>query len=194
MSYSTVGLRGKKRVGLTALITALLLGWSLGMSIAAEPTSRLQAEAEIRKLTICYAHGTDAIGRGEVAAGRAIYQPCFTKDATFSVVFPNGQIEERTGSDAWADFVATVFRGAGYMSTQHLIGTISIEVQDKRATMSTYLHATHVLPNGSIDIANGTYEDSVVKTEEGWRMQSRKLTLITFLNLAPTAPHPRSEE
>ena len=109
MSCSTVGLRGKKRVVLTVLIAALLLSWSLGLSIAAEPARRLQDRADIRKLTICYAHGTDAIGRGDVAAGRAIYQPCFTKDATFSVVFPNGQIEERTGSDAWADFVATVF-------------------------------------------------------------------------------------
>ena len=191
MSHSTL-IRGKSSIMLIALITAVVLSWPRG--VAAEPASRLQDVADIRKLTICYAHGTDAIGRGDGAAGRAIYQPCFTKDATFSVVFPNGQIEERTGSDAWADFVATVFQGAGYTSTQHLIGTISIAVQDKSATMSTYLHATHVLPNGSMDIANGTYEDSVVKTAEGWRIQSRRLTLITFLNLAPTAPHPRSEE
>ena len=193
MSRSTV-MRGKRRIVLITLTTAIVLSWTLGSSLAAEQTSRLQDEADIRNLTICYAHGTDAIGRGDVAAGRAIYQPCFTKDAAFSVVFPNGQIEERTGSDAWADFVASVFQGAGYTSTQHLLGTISIAVQDKSATMSTYLHATHVLPNGSMDIANGTYEDSVVKTAEGWRIQSRKLTLITFLNLASTAPHPRSEE
>ena len=193
MSCSTV-VRGKRSIVLTVLITAFLLSWPLGPSVAAEPADRLQDEADIRNLTICYAHGTDAIGRGDVTAGRAIYQPCFTKDASFSVVFPNGQIEERTGSDAWADFVATVFQGAGYTITQHLLGTISIEVQDTSATMSTYLHATHVLPNGSMDIANGTYKDSVVKTEEGWRIQSRRLTLITFLNVAPTAPHPRSEE
>ena len=192
MSCSTV-MRGKRSIVLTVLIAAVL-SWPLGLSVAAEPTSRLQNEADIRKLTICYAHGTDAIGRGDVAAGKAIYQPCFTKDAAFSVVFPNGQQEKRTGSDAWADFVASVFQGAGYTSTQHLLGTISIELQDKSATMSTYLHATHVLPNGSMDIANGTYEDTVVQTEEGWRIQSRRLTLITFLNLAPTAPHQRSEE
>lgn len=193
MSCSTV-MRGKRSIVLTALITAIVLSWPLGSSLAAEPTSRLQDEADIRKLTLCYAHGTDAIGRGDVEAGRAIYQPCFTKDATLSAAFPNGQQETRTGSDAWADFVASVFQGAGYTSTQHLIGNISIEVQDTSATMSTYLHATHVLPNGSMDIANGTYEDTVVKTEAGWRIQSRKLTLITFLNLAPTAPHPRSAE
>ncbi len=191
MSHSTV-IRGKRSILLIALITAIVLSWPPG--VAAEQTGGLQDATDIRKLTLCYAHGTDAIGRGDVAVGKAIYQPCFTKDATFSVVFPNGQQEKRTGSDAWADFVATVFQGAGYTSTQHLLGTISIEVQDKNATMSTYLHATHVLPNGSMDIANGTYEDTVVKTEEGWRIQSRKLTLITFLNLAPTAPHPRSEE
>ena len=193
MSCSTV-IRGKRKIVLITLTTAIVLNWALGSSVAAEQTSRLQDEVDIRNLTICYAHGTDAIGWGDVAAGRAIYQPCFTKDATFSVVFPNGQQEKRTGSDAWSDFVASVFQGAGYTSTQHLIGTISIEVQDKSATMSTYLHATHVLPNGSIDIANGTYEDTVVKTEEGWRIQSRKLTLLTFLNLAPTASHPMSEE
>ncbi len=193
MSCSTV-VGGKRRIVLTVLITAFLLSWSSGSSVAAEPTSRLQAEADIRKLTLCYAHGTDAIGRGEVAAGKATYRPCFTKDATFSAVFPNGQEEKRTGSDAWADFVASVFQGAGYTNTQHLVGTISIAVQDTSATMSTYLHATHVLPNGSMDIANGTYEDTVVKTEEGWRIQSRRLTLITFLNVAPTAPHTRSEE
>lgn len=191
MSHSTV-IRGKRSILLIALITALVLSWPPG--VAAEQPGGLQDAVDIRKLTICYAHGTDAIGRGDVAAGRAIYQPCFTKDATLSAAFPNGQEEKRTGSDAWADFVASVFQGAGYTSTQHLIGTISIEVQGKSATMSTYLHATHVLPNGSMDIANGTYEDTVVKTEEGWRIQSRKLTLITFLNLAPTAPHPRSEE
>ena len=193
MSCSTV-IRGKSKLMPAALITALVLSWPLGPSVAAEQTSRLQDEADIRKLTICYAHGTDAIGRGDVAAGKAIYQPCFTKDASFSAAFPNGQEEKRTGSDAWADFVASVFQGAGYTSTQHLLGTISIAVQDTIATMSTYLHATHVLPNGSIDIANGTYEDTVVKTEAGWRIQSRRLTLITFLNVAPTAPHPRSEE
>lgn len=193
MSYPKV-IHRKRRSVLIALLAAFLLNWSPGPSVAAEPTSWLRDKADIRRLTICYAHGTDAIGRGDVAAGKAIYQPCFTKDATFSVVFPNGQGEKRTGSDAWADFVATVFQGAGYTNTQHLIGTISIEVQDKSATMSTYLHATHVLPNGSIDVANGTYEDSVVKTNEGWQIQSRRLTLITFLNVAPRAPHPRSEE
>ena len=125
MSHSTL-IRGKSSIMLIALITAVVLSWPRG--VAAEPASRLQDVADIRKLTICYAYGTDAIGRGDVAAGRAIYQPCFTKDATFSVIFPNGQEEERTGSDAWADFVATVFQGAGYTSTQHLIGTISIEV------------------------------------------------------------------
>ncbi len=190
----SIAVRGKKRVVLISLIAALLPSLPPGPSLAGESTCRLQDEGDIHKLTVCYAHGTDAIGRGEGATGRAIYQPCFTKDATFSVVFPNGQIEERTGSDAWADFVTTVFQSAGYISTQHLIGTVSIEVQDKRARMSTYLYATHVLSNGSIDIANGTYEDTVVKTEAGWQIQSRKLTLITFLNLVPTTPHLRSEE
>ena len=141
--------------------------------------------ADIRKLTICYAHGTDAIGRGDLEAGKALYQACFTKDAAFAAFFPDGRGEKRIGPEAWADFVLSVFKNAGYTVTQHLLGTIDIEVKGETATMNTYLHATHVLPNGSIDVANGTYTDEVVKTPGGWRIRSRTLTLITFLNLAP---------
>ena len=160
---------------------------SASLSTASDKTSRLQDEAVIRKLSLCYAHGTDAIGRGDKEAGKTIYQPCFTKDAAFTATFPNGQSETRKGSMAWADFVDSVFKKAGYTSTQHLLGNISIQIHGETATMSTYLHATHVLSNGSIDIANGTYEDEVVKTQDGWQIKSRTLTLITFFNVVPSA-------
>jgi len=125
----------------------------------------------------------------DLEAGQALYQACFTKDAAIAAVFPDGRGEKRTGPEAWADFVLSVFKNAGYTVTQHLLGTIDIEVTGETATMNTYLHATHVLPNGSIDVANGTYADEVVKTPDGWRIRSRTLTLITFLHLAsPTAP------
>jgi hypothetical protein len=55
------------------------------------------------------------------------------------------------------------------------------------ASMTSYLHATHVLPNGSINVANGTYEDEVAKTDAGWRIRKRTLKLITFLNLVPSS-------
>ena len=88
MSHSTV-IRGKRSILLIALITAIVLSWPPG--VAAEQTGGLQDAADIRKLTICYAHGTDAIGRGDVAAGKAIYQPCFTQDGDLL-----GRLSKRT--------------------------------------------------------------------------------------------------
>ena len=177
-----------------ALVALTLTLWAVGPSLASDVAHMhgadvLRDTADIRKLTICYAHGTDAIGRGDLEAGKALYQACFTKDAAISAFFPDGQGEKRTGPEAWADFVLSVFKNAGYTVTQHLLGTIDVEVKGETAIMSSYLHATHVLPNGSIDVANGTYVDEVIKTPGGWRIRSRTLTLITFLNLAsPAAP------
>ena len=166
--------------------------FSLGVekpSFAAE-TSSLQDEAAIRQLTICYALGTDAIGTGEVDKGKALYKDCFTEDAPIAAFFPDGQGTERTGPAAWATFVNEIFRDNAYTATQHLIGTINISIDHTTGTtasMTSYAHATHLLPNGSINVANGTYEDEVVKTEAGWRIRKRTLKLITFLNLAPSS-------
>jgi hypothetical protein len=131
-------------------------------SFAAE-TSPLQDEAEIRQLTICYALGTDAIGVGDVDKGKALYKDCFTEDAPIAALFPDGQGTERTGPAAWADFVNEIFRDNKYTATQHLIGTINISIDHTTgktgtmtASMTSYLHATHLLPNGSINVANGT--------------------------------------
>lgn len=149
--------------------------------------SQLQDEADIRRLTICYALGTDALGAGDVQKGKDLYNSCFTKDASIAAFFPDGQGAERKGPAAWADFVYEIFRDNEYTATQHLIGTINIRIDQTTgttATMTSYLHATHLLPNGSINVANGTYEDEVVKTAAGWRIRKRTLTLITFLNLA----------
>jgi hypothetical protein len=171
-----------------ALVATLvvLVGGSLELATASSPN----AELEIQKLTVCYALGTDAIGSGNLEEGKNIYQDCFTEDAVITAVFPNGASETKIGTDAWADFVYSVFQGNGYQATQHLIGSINISVKGNQATMSSYLQATHKLSETSIDVANGTYEDEVVKKNGRWKINRRTLKLITFLNLQSpiTAP------
>jgi hypothetical protein len=149
-------------------------------------------EAEIAKLTVCYALATDAVGRGDTPGGKEIYKPCFTKNAVLTVYFPGPPFtaplsETRVGTDEWADFVEDTFVASGYTVTQHLIGSIDIHVDGNQATMTSYLHATHVLPNGTIDVANGTYEDEVVRKNGTWKIKTRTLKLITFLNLGTPA-------
>ncbi|MBO3459730.1 nuclear transport factor 2 family protein [Aetokthonos hydrillicola Thurmond2011] len=167
---------------LTPLIAVLvlLLGGMFEFTSASEPSTF----SDIAQLTSCYALGTDAIGRGEIQQGKNIYQNCFTTDATITAIFPDGTTVTKVGTNSWADYVASVFQGNGYTATQHLIGTINTTVTGDTAKMSSYLQATHKRSDTSIDVANGTYEDEVIKQNGIWKIRSRTLKLITFLNLS----------
>jgi hypothetical protein len=155
---------------------------------------RLSDRAEIADLTYCYAEGTDEIGRGELAAGKAIYGDCFTADAKIQAWFPGSDFNgppglSATGTDAWADAVASVFTGNGYVATQHAVSNIRISLEGNSGTMRSYLGATHVVdPAGAVDLAHGTYVDTVVRTPQGWRISARSLYLIDFLRLESPAP------
>jgi hypothetical protein len=50
--------------------------------------------------------------------------------------------------------------------------------------LTSYLQATHKISDTSIDVANGTYEDELIKQNGRWKIRRRTLKLITFLNLS----------
>lgn len=191
-----------RRAGVT--LGALALAGAVGASVSSpaqgnlfEPWSRLQDRQEIEDLEYCYGAATDAIGRGDVEAGRAIYQTCFTQNAVISASFPGADPSgppdlSTVGPSSWADIVESVFDSSGYQSTQHLISNVRINFTGfNTATMTSYLNATHVLdPTSSIDLANGTYTSVVVRTAYGWRIAERDLDLITFMRVQspPAAP------
>jgi SnoaL-like protein len=173
---------------ISAGLIVLIAGVTPSRAASAQPNDRI----EIEQLANCYAHGTDAIGRDDLQKGKEIYAGCFTSDAVISVYFPASNLAGNqdpdvslVGTEAWADFVNSVFRNNGYIATQHHMGTIDISVRGAAAAMSSYLHATHVVKHdGTIDVANGTYFDTVVKTKDGWRISRRTLRLINFLRLS----------
>jgi len=183
-----------KRVGMA--FCALTLGAAVLISVThtaegsgVDHASALRAEADITALSVCYALGTDAIGRGDLQEGRRLYRECFTDDAIIGASFPGADPNNppdlvAIGPDGWADIVNDVFSSAGYLATQHQVSNFVVDVKGDKATMSTYLTATHVLdPAGSIDLAHGTYVDEVVRTSKGWRIKKRTLRLITFLRV-----------
>ncbi len=154
-----------------------------------EAGKRLADRAEIAELAHCYAEGTDAIGRGDVAGGKLIYKDCFTADAVIEAYFPGADPNgppglSAIGASAWADAVRGVFLANGYIATQHAMSNIRIALDGDVGTMDSYLSATHVIdPAGSVELAHGTYVDVVVKTPQGWRISARSLYLISFLRL-----------
>lgn len=185
--------RSLGRFGAALCGVALVIG---GVS-AAVPASgnpfdyllHLRDRVEIEDLAYCYAEGTDTIGRGDMEGGRDIYETCFTKNAVVEAYFPtddpSGPPGLTSGPSEWADIAANVFTTNGYVATQHIMTNPRIKfIGGSTATMTTYLNAVHVLdPEGSIDLANGTYTDLVVRTPKGWKIAKRTLRLITFLRL-----------
>jgi len=181
------------RVALIAGLSSLLLAGGLGLRASnATPSnnpsdSRVEAEVKIAKLTNCYAVGIDAIGQSNVPAGLDIWDDCFTSDATFAVWFAgsnfNGPPDYTTvGTTSWGNFANSFFRNAGYVATQHLMGTIVVDVDGPTANMSSYLQASHFLADGSVDIAKGTYEDEVVRENGRWKIKRRTLKLISSMH------------
>ena len=184
------------------VLSAIMLAGTVIVSVAtpAEGTqhdhwSSSSDRDEIEDLAYCYAAATDAIGRGDVQGGKDLYHTCFTPNAAIGASYPgsdpNGPPDlVSNGPDAWAAVVQSVFATAGYESTQHMMSNIRISIQGNTATMTSYLNATHVLdPYTGVNIANGTYEDVVVRTPAGWRIKKRTLRLISFVHLeSPPAP------
>lgn len=145
-------------------------------------------ESAIRQLAVNYALGTDAIGRDEPETGRALYQQTFTADADISIA--GNADTQRTGPDEWVGFVEGTFRGAGHVATQHLIGSANIVPSDdgESAEMSTYMHASHLNPNGDVLVVLLTYIDHAVRREEGWRIARRTLyPMASWMQQAPSA-------
>lgn len=183
-----------------AVLALIVIGAS---AASAQPKRPSDTEA-IEALMLCYGRGTDAIGNSTtnadpLQAGEDIYKDCFTKDAVFRVWFPGAAFtspafpdpavdppsDTITGPDNWAIFVNGVFRSSGYTFTQHMLTNMVVDTHGNSGTLVAYLNASHVIQASGvvtcIRVANGTYSLGVVKTPDGWRINSLDLTLIDFV-------------
>lgn len=197
-------------ISITRTITRTtgLVGFSIALAaFATETFAHAQNSLNRRPedLLYCYAKGTDAIGDASVSLddAKAIYDQCFTEDATFHVWFPNQPFTSQAdpdpeaagfeptatslGPDAWADFVESVFRGNGYDFTQHIISNVSVSREDGVATIVGYLNASHIIAGEGVGgisqcvaIANGVYTQKARREPGQWRVFEQSLTLTTF--------------
>jgi 3-phenylpropionate/cinnamic acid dioxygenase small subunit len=118
---------------------------------------------EITAVLIRYATGIDT-------QDWPLFRTCFTDD----VQADYGDIGLWTDVDGITEFMATSHQGMP--ATNHMLTNMAIAVDGDRAKAVTYVHAVLVLsrdPEQSID-AVGKYEDSLVRTADGWRIAARK--------------------
>ncbi|WP_129345431.1 nuclear transport factor 2 family protein [Sorangium cellulosum] len=190
-----------RRVLPVASMLALAGAATLLIARPAEGTSsnglpRLEALQEIEQLEYCYAAGTDAIGRGDLAKGKQIYSECFTPNAPVVIWAAGTDTDDPPAvsvpsADAWADLIDDLFADSGYVSTQHLISNIRIDILPGGSTakITSYLIATHVYdPLGSVQVAHGTYENEAVLTPSGWKLSKRTFQTLSFMRVDAPAP------
>ena len=162
-----------------------------GVASARSNPASTSDEAEIRRLSIDYALGTDAIAVGDVATGRELYTRIFAPDAPIRAGFdPAAPSLTSVGPREWADVVVGAFEP--YLATQHLLGTIAITLGSNRrapARMTTYLQATHVLRDSpELLTVLGTYVDRVERRSGGWQITDRFLRFTAFSTTPRTLP------
>jgi ketosteroid isomerase-like protein len=136
------------------------------MSASKFDLKALSDREEIREVLVLYAKSLD---KRDYAGLRRV----FTPDATGNY-FAAGTFE---GQDKIAAFIERVLSQCG--ATQHLLGSIDVDVKGDAATASCYLRAIHVGRHagfeGKVLTVWGIYRDRLVRTADGWRIKYREL-------------------
>ena len=109
----------------------------------------------------------------------ALFKTCFTEDAK---AFYGEEIE---GYSAIEKFVSSYEEHIE--ASQHLISNFVIEIDGDEARATCYLHAVHYVANtqgGDTWSVGGYYTDQLIRTTQGWKIKSLRLT-ITWVDGNP---------
>jgi hypothetical protein len=102
----------------------------------------------------------------------AMLRSCFADEPAF--VHPGGRL------DGWDEILARTSAALTPLTrTQHLLGNIVVSVHGDQATSSCYFHAQHVrtgTPGGELYVIAGRYDDTLRRTDAGWRIVERVQT------------------
>lgn len=197
-------------VGAALLLAALAATMGNRAALAAEGNGGATAQDQAEDLPVCYARGVDAIGRAVTAPanpdldsttalvdpnfkeGLEHFRRCFAPNFSFTlsnrgvvsrvVPDPAKRTAKTDAAVQWANFVNNTFRGAGYIYTQHHMGSIASEIRGNEGTVSSYLIATHVAGPTSkrtgVSVTYGTYTDKVARINGRWLITHRTLDTI----------------
>jgi 3-phenylpropionate/cinnamic acid dioxygenase small subunit len=112
-----------------------------------------------------------------------LFRTCWTPD----VVADYGDIGQFTGIDALTDFMFTSHDAMG--PTHHRLTNFVITVDGDRADVRCYVHAVLIAvpgdPNSWID-ALGHYDDTFVRTGDGWQISHRTVAIARVMSAAGT--------
>lgn len=132
--------------------------------------SWVEDRLEIMNLIAGYSHAAD----GNIPEA---YAACFTEDGEFHgrVGMPDEVVFK--GRDALARFHTRVVAGrSDGVQTRHIqTNTMFVEQSETQALTRTYLLVTRIQGDKAPELGlTSVYEDRIVKTGDGWRIQVRR--------------------
>jgi 3-phenylpropionate/cinnamic acid dioxygenase small subunit len=128
--------------------------------------------AEISDCQLRYATGLDM-------RDWKCFRSCFADEieVDFSSIF-GGDGPRKVTADRWTEAARRTI--GGLKATQHMITNHVITVDGDKALCIAYVQAQHYLPNDQGDntqTMGGYYTNHFIRTAQGWRIKSCKLTL-----------------
>jgi hypothetical protein len=110
---------------------------------------------------------------------RSVFCDAFTVD--FGKLGTPGTSGATVSRDSWSQQAKRAF--AGWTATHHAITNHQITIDEDRATIRAHVRVEHWAPDevaaggSKCWLVVGFYDDVAVKTPEGWRLNSVKLTV-----------------
>ena len=164
---------------LKTTLAALIALPAFAVPALAESTFDLSSP---QNAAICAAKANDRMTAGDLEG--AIAMDCYAEGATLRMFAP-GNDEPIMTSDGAPDiyaFIQATFEQFGYIGTQHLVGSIYL-TED---VVHSSVHATHLKPDGSVEIGNAEYVDTVVLDGDEYKIANRDVIVVNFSQIEAT--------
>lgn len=134
--------------------------------------SHREDRQDIRDVLIRYATGIDR-------RDWPLFRTVFTDDCELDY----GEIGHWRGVDAVVEFMVAAHEMAGH--TLHRITNQAVSVDGDAATAQAYVDALIMSQENTSGVnAAGFYDDELVRTDTGWRIQRRRFTTVMVRTVA----------
>lgn len=134
--------------------------------------SHREDRPDIRDVLIRYATGIDR-------RDWPLFRTVFTDDCELDY----GEIGHWRGVDAVVEFMVAAHEMAGH--TLHRITNQAVSVDGDAATAQAYVDALIMSQDNTSGVnAAGFYDDELVRTDTGWRIQRRRFTTVMVRTVA----------
>ena len=125
---------------------------------------------------VCAARVNDRMTAGDIDGAMAM--GCYAEGAVLRMFVPGNDqpiMTSESAPDVYA-FIQATFENFGYVATQHLVGSIYVDGD----VVHSGVHATHIKADGTLEIGNADYVDTVAEVDGAFQIVSRDIHVVNF--------------